>query len=311
MKYISRTIISDIQSKYDFIIGWGTGTLLERNYRKDYYPMEFIVDGRKNRIDEKYQGLNIYPAEKLLELQGKILIVIYTIYEKEIIDKLNELGVNADTIIYNLLDVKKGSRTLPIWNGKNADDIFLLELALRLGMEDIQYLDIGVCHPIMRNNTFILHELGYHGVLVEPNPTFHSLIEEYRSNDTLLKIGASNQDSTLTYYNFPRTPGLNTFDKEHASYLMQTEPYTEEIIPIRNINRIISENYATYPNIIDIDVEGFDYHILESLDTQKYPAEIIMCECTSQDNPIIKLMQRKGYRVYSHTIENYIFTLNA
>ncbi|MFA9376190.1 MAG: FkbM family methyltransferase [Lachnotalea sp.] len=68
-------------------------------------------------------------------------------------------------------------------------------------------------------------------------------------------------------------------------------------LQIKEINTLIAENFDQYPNIIDIDVEGFDYQILDSLDTDKYPVEIIMCECIENDVHLINLLKRKGYRI--------------
>lgn len=311
MEYLKKTALKDINNNYDFIVGWGTGTLLKRNYKQNYFSMDFIVDGRGDNLNTKYEGIEICKPERLQELKGRILIVIYTIYEQEIKEKINELKVDADTIIYNLLEIEVGNRLLPMWNGKNADDIILLELITRLGLDHVNYLDIGVCHPIMRNNTYLFYELGYSGVLVEPNPEFHSLIEEYRSKDTLLKIGVSSEKGELDYYNFPKTPGLNTFVKDVAEHRRKLGyEYTKDKILLENINTMIEENFDTYPQIIDIDVEGLDYQILSSFDATKYPVSIIMCECTEGDEALISLMQQKGYKVYAHTIENYIFVRN-
>lgn len=311
MKYITKTAFEDIKDKYDCVIGWGTGTLLKRNYRKNQFKLDFIIDGRAESANDEFLGISIYSPEKLLEVKGKILIVIYTIYEQEILEKIEVLGIDADVIIYNLLEFKIEKKTLPMWNGKNADDIILLELAFRLGIEEISYLDVGVCHPVMRNNTYIFNELGYKGVLVEPNPEFHSLIQTYRSNDTLLKIGVSSQKDELTYYSFPEVPGLNTFVEEAAKTRKNYgwKCLTQKIL-LEDINTIIEENFALCPNILDIDVEGLDYKILQSLDTDKYPIDIIMCECFADDHKLLELMSVKGYKIYAHTIENYIFVID-
>lgn len=308
MRYVKKTAFDDIKEKYDCIVGWGTGTLLKRNYRKNLFKMDFIIEGRNKTFNNEFQGVFIYGPEKLLEVKGKSLVIIYTIYEQEILNQIEELKIDADIIIYNLLEFKIEKKTLPLWNGKNADDILLLELAFRLGLEEISYLDIGVCHPVMRNNTYIFHELGYRGVLVEPNPEFHSLIQTYRSDDKLIKIGVSNKKSELTYYNFPEVPGLNTFAEEIAKSREESgmKCLTQKIL-LEDINTIIKENFSTHPNVLDIDVEGLDYQILESLDSNKHPIDIIMCECLADDFRLLKLMSAKGYNVYAHTIENYIF----
>lgn len=33
-------------------------------------------------------------------------------------------------------------------------------------------------------------------------------------------------------------------------------------IPVKNINKVIEENFETYPDIVDIDTEGMDSQII-------------------------------------------------
>ena len=195
-----------------------------------------------------------------------------------------------------------------MWHGKHADDMVLIELADRLGIHDLHYLDIGVCHPVMRNNTYTLYELGYTGVLVEPNPMFHGLVDHYRPNDTLLKCGAGTMESELQYYAFPAKPGFGTFNSALGEYRKNVGLQCEvSQIPIIGINEIVERNFQLYPNIVDIDAEGIDFELLRILDTQKYPVEIIMCETLGQEAQFNQLMQEKGYRRYANVGENTVY----
>ena len=79
---------------------------------------------------------------------------------------------------------------------ESGEDLLFLQLTDRLKLEDPTYLDIGVCHPVIRNNTYMLYERGYKkGVLVEPNPDMCELIKKYRPENILLNIGACADES--------------------------------------------------------------------------------------------------------------------
>ncbi|NLG03772.1 MAG: FkbM family methyltransferase [Clostridia bacterium] len=309
MQYNKTTNWESICDQYDHVIAWGTGSLLQMNYKKEYYPLDLIVDGASNHIGMKFGDLTVCEPEKIKELTGKLLIVIYAIYEQAILLRLKEMGVEADTIIYDLLKIHTvHGREFPLWHGKHADDMVLIELADRLGIKNLQYMDIGVCHPVMRNNTYSLYELGYTGVLVEPNPMFHGLVEHYRKDDILLRCGAGVSAGELTYYAFPDKPGYGTFNSNLGEYRKSIGLKCEvSQIPIMGINEIIEKNFEQYPNVIDIDAEGIDFELLHALDTQHYPVEIIMCETLGVEARFNQMMVEKGYRRYANIGENTVY----
>ncbi|MDO5572613.1 MAG: FkbM family methyltransferase [bacterium] len=309
MQYQKSTKWETIKQKYDHVIAWGTGSLLQMNYREEYFPLDMVVDGVGNHLGMQFGNLTVCEPAQIRTLSGKLLVVIYAIYERDILRKLQELGVEADTIIFDLLKVQTiRGKEFPLWHGKHADDSVLMEIAGRLGIQDLHYLDIGVCHPVMRNNTYSLYELGYTGALVEPNPMFHELISHYRPDDTLLKCGAGEHDGELEYYAFPDCPGFGTFNRSIGEARKNQGLSCDIIrIPIININHIIEKNYERYPNIVDIDAEGVDYALLESLDVQRYPIEVIMCETLHVEARFHTLMQQKGYKRYAVIGENTIY----
>ena len=309
MQYQKTTNWDDIRNQYDHVIAWGTGSLLQMNYKKEYYPLDMVIDGVGNHIGMNYGDLVVCEPEEIKNLQGRLLVVIYAIYERDILIRLDEMGVQADTIIYDLLKIHTlRGREFPLWHGKHADDMVLIELADRLGIKDLQYLDIGVCHPVTRNNTYSLYELGYTGVLVEPNPMFHGLVTHYRPNDTLLKCGAGVTEGELNYYAFPDVPGFGTFnsslgtDRRNMGFKCEVSQ-----IPIKGINEIIEQNFERYPNVVDIDAEGIDFQLLNAMDSRKYPVEIIMCETQNVEAQFNQLMTEKGYRRYAIVGENTVY----
>ncbi len=313
MQYLNKVNLSEIKDRYDFFVAWGTGSLFNMNYQKDHLPVNMLVDGTKTNIGNKIDKLVVYGPEDIKEkIEGKALIIIYAIYEVEILNQIAELGLEVDTIIYNLLVLESiGIKRYPFWNGKHADDILLLELVRRLGVKKKEYLDIGVCHPVMRNNTYLFYEMGWKGVLVEPNPIFHSLIKDYREKDILLPNGAGVYNGELEYYAFLDRLGYGTFDKEIGELRCKLGlKYSINKIPIIEINEIIENNFKEYPTIIDIDVEGMDFELIQKIDTDKYPIEIIMCETLSNEDKYSAMMIQKGYLKYAKVGENTIFYRN-
>lgn len=320
MKYLNSVSLNDIRNKYDTIIAWGTGQILRENYRPAFYEVDYIIDGRGNDAGKSYRGIPIRDISLLGEVKGKILIVIYAIYEQQILQQIEAFDHgNIDTIIYPLLRFGEGD-----WMGlyaKQCEDFLLLKLLRQIGLSDVRYLEIGVCHPIMRNNIYMLHEAfamegTCFGVLVEPNPVCCDIIEEYRPWDSLLRCGVGEQAGEQTFYLIPDSLGDSTFVKERAESKIRIGRRCEEMrISMREINQILAENFDRTPDILAIDAEGMDYRILKSWDSEKYPCKFVVSEISgaeaSGSDGISSLMKSKGYWLYAKTVENEIWVRNG
>lgn len=317
MKYITRTSFDKIKNKYDNIIGWGCGPLLLMNYSPALFKVDFLIDGTGKKCNTYYKGIKIKSSDSIGELQGKSLIIIYAIYEKEIIEQIDKYkNYNIDVIVYSLLDIRLDSgNLLTVINAKSCEDMLVLMLSRQLELETVQFLEIGVCHPIMRNNTYLLYEQfshmeGYKGVLVEANPLCWDLITEYRSKDILIKKGVGNCRGKRVFYTFPNLLGHSTFVKKQAQEKI-SKGYicVENEIETEKIDNIIEQNFDKTPDILAIDAEGMDYEILLDWNHVKHPIRIIISEIMEGERKgdIEQLMEEKGYRAYAKTLENTIW----
>lgn len=318
MKYIDRVDIRKINDKYDYVVGWGTGPLFKMNYRKEYFPIDFLIDGTKKHLERNEQtccGIEVKDSNALSRLSGKVLVVIYAIYEKQILEQIEKYDCDVDTVIYSLINVEleKGIR-VPELNAKSCEDTLLLMLIRQLELETVQFLEIGVCHPIIRNNTFLMYENfsyldGYRGVLIEANPLCWDLIKEYRKKDILLPIGVGKEKDNLIFYSFPNLLGHSTFVKEITDKKKKAGYQCQEIeVNVENINTIIEQNFEHVPDFLALDAEGMDFDILMSWNWEKYPFKGIISEMMEEDEKNInEIMYERGYRIYAKTIENIIW----
>ena len=192
--------------------------------------------------------------------------------------------------------------------------MLLLNQLGRLGIEVPQFLEIGVCHPLIRNNTFLLNLLfsksnKYRGVLVEANPLCWDLIKAYRHNDILIQGGVSPTEGEMEFYIFPNKLGFCTFNKAIADKLIEKgEKYQITQVKTKNINRIIEENFECTPDVLSLDAEGLDFEILCNLDLSKHPIRIILCEAMKNHKAqIINHLKEHGYSLRATTWENQMW----
>lgn len=179
------------------------------------------------------------------------------------------------------------------------------------------FLDIGAHHPFFINNTALLYETGSTGINVEPNPSMHKLFQKYRPSDLNLLCGISEQEGIADYYMF-ESPTLNTFSAEEAEKLQKQGIKLIQVTkvptyPLPYIIKKYSPNH--FPDLLNIDVEGWDFLILKQIDFANHYPKVVCIETIayspsatlSKNHDIINFLQNKGYYLYADTYINSIF----
>ena len=168
---------------------------------------------------------------------------------------------------------------------------------------EIRYLDIGTCHPIDANNTYLFYCLNAKGVCVEPNTDLVSLIKEKRPKDIVISCGIVTEEvlkkskhKELDYYVFHDDIWRNTFSKKTADWTVANLNLTYRTTSQKamSINEIFQLYFKDQEiDILDIDIEGLDEIVLKDIDYDKYSPRIICTENCGE--PIDDFMKQKGY----------------
>lgn len=199
------------------------------------------------------------------------------------------------------------------------EDRFCLNLIEILKLNNPIYLDIGCNHPIIGNNTFLLYQKGFKGVLVEPIPSMCDLIRKERPNDVVLNIGVGENEEIKKLYEFNENV-LSTFCKSDAEEIARDSNgkyfiKNEYDVQLLNINKIIHENFINCPNIVSIDVEGLNLEIIKGFDFKSNRPEIFLIETLNftidsnetRIDEIYKIMKENGYLLFVDTYINTLF----
>jgi len=113
------------------------------------------------------------------------------------------------------------------------------------------------------------------------------LFNKLRPLDTNIEIGISDEPGNIEFYIF-NEPALNSFDKNLSLSRHDPSECNVQIIDTKSVevctlNSII-ENYLpssiTEIDFLTIDVEGFDFKVINSLNLEKYKPYIIAIEIT-------------------------------
>jgi len=178
------------------------------------------------------------------------------------------------------------------------------------------YLDIGAHHPFFLSNTARIYIYGSCGINIEPDPNLIAAFNKYRKRDINLNIAISEKNEKKTFY-IMSLPTLNTFSLEEArknEKLYNTRIAQTIKIESYNLEYILNKYFNNkMPDLLTIDVEGYELNILKSIDLYKYRPKVICVE--SFDIEKTKKIRREElidyiisykYKVYADTGMNAI-----
>jgi FkbM family methyltransferase len=153
------------------------------------------------------------------------------------------------------------------------------------------FVDCGAAHPYIISNTWRLEqELGWSGILVEPNDLFWALLEEHRKA-TLVKKAVSNERGTLKM----RRETLGSSLLKNSDRFNPTG--NSELVDVECdlLVNILDELNA--PKVIDylnLDIPGAELDVISSFDFDKYDVRLITVK-DNQSEKYTEILQAKGF----------------
>lgn len=175
------------------------------------------------------------------------------------------------------------------------------------------YIDIGAHHPRRFSNTYYFYLQGWRGINVDAMPRSMELFKKTRPRDINLEAAISSSKQTLKYYMY-NEPALNTFSSElvaqRAARQDNSKNYkitSELTIPTFTLEEVLDQYLPANSKIdfLDVDVEGFDFQVLESNNWNKYRPKIVLVEQIGTSIAEISkteigiLMKKNNYKLYS------------
>jgi FkbM family methyltransferase len=239
------------------------------------------------------------------------------------LDQLKKLG-------RALLDPKSGWRRigehlrqrLGIYYRKSwsqcGEDLILRYLFDVLRIARPSYIDIGAHHPWHYNNTYLFYRQGARGVNVEPDPRLHARLARWRGRDVNLNFGIGPAAGELDFHVMSNRT-LNTFSAvearkyvdEHGLKIVETVR-----IPVKTFAQSVDAHLGRTPDLVSLDIEGFELEVLSSIDFARYRPHAFCIETLSyapgggrgvKNAAIHALMLDREYQLYADTYINSIY----
>ena len=172
------------------------------------------------------------------------------------------------------------------------------------------YVDVGAHHPIQRNNTFLLFKKGWEGINIDVNQFSIDLFNFLRPNDLNLQVAVSDKEGDISFFYQKRFSQLNTTDKKVAEENFQGK-FQERKVKCQTIENILNDSKYKDKKIdfLNIDVEGAEMKVLETLNFKIYDPSLICIEILGyrdlipekreieiKNNKIYKFLVDRGYK---------------
>jgi len=175
------------------------------------------------------------------------------------------------------------------------------------------YVDVGCYHPLQRNNTMLLYLKGWRGINIDISDFSIKLFKFLRPEDLNLNLAISNLDGEIDMFFQKKLSQLSTIKEKNAKIAFQGTIHNKKILS-RRLNSILEESKyrGKRINFLNIDVEGSDFEVLQSLDFNKYSPELICIEVIEKElekSDVFNFLYNKKYKKTWSGVFSHIFQL--
>ncbi len=275
---------------------------------------EQLTDERAKQINQRERLETMSRFEKL-DIKLQSVMDLYA--QNGSVDTQDILAAQKDFDQYN-----KDISFIKMSYSQSGEDAILSYLlrAMRIPAETITYLDLGANHAMDLSNTYYFYSKGAKGVLVEANPKLIPELESVRHRDIVLNKCIDTVSGKKVKFYILNGDGLSTPDYQAAMDFCAANPELKIIDTVEvetiTVMDIIKEHMKLPPTILNVDIEGKEIEIINSIDFNECRPMFIVAEMisygttlthNSKNNTLSQLLVENGYEEYAFTGINSIF----
>ena len=177
------------------------------------------------------------------------------------------------------------------------EDLFIAKFFAN--QKEGKYVDLGAFHPMRLSNTYLLFKKGWSGTNVDLNPITIDLFNLARKNDDNICCLMAGKENLLKDVYFEDWSAANSITS-NANLSEKKQMKT------RTFESLISKNF----DFLNIDLEGHDYEILQTIDFKKFNPKLICIEilenCSDKEN-IFDFLKQHNYSFIKNLGPSYFF----
>ena len=182
-----------------------------------------------------------------------------------------------------------------------------------------KFVDIGCFHPTRHNNTYAMYKRGWHGINIDLNPLTIELFNFARVKDVNINAAISDQEEIKRLYFVDELNTQNTLEANHLLFLknhhnLKEEEISQQEIKTKKLDKILDSYNFNDIDFMNIDVEGHELNILNSIDFLKYKIKFICIEMIDHNDQakminekLSKILEINDYILEKKIDYNFIF----
>jgi FkbM family methyltransferase len=174
------------------------------------------------------------------------------------------------------------------------------------------YVDVGCFHPVKYNNTYKLYKRGWRGINIDLDAIKIQAFNLWRRRDINLNYAITDlvDGEEIEYYSFGFWTLISTMDEAFAA---SKGKYKVKRVKARTLNSVLEEHGVEEIDLLNVDAENFDVHVLRSISLERYRPRVIMVECQEKDlermmnGDTYAHLRNHGYRILNWTGPTFLF----
>lgn len=157
------------------------------------------------------------------------------------------------------------------------------------------FVEVGANDPFARSQTWHLEQMGWTGILVEPQPDLAAKLVRARRSKVFAVACSSYENSGRTLTLHVAGP-LSSLNRERMAPGAVPERTID--VPIKTLDEILAEGDAPAPvDFLSIDVEGHEIEVLRGFDFSRWMPRLILLEDHVESLEKHRFITRAGYRI--------------
>ena len=182
-----------------------------------------------------------------------------------------------------------------------------------------KYIDLGCFHPTRSNNTLKLHRKGWSGMNIDLNPLTIDLFNFARPKDINVCAAISNKKVKKKLYFLGDLDSKNTLNLNHKKWLskhfrIKNQDFKIKEVHTKKLSDILKKYNFHEVDFMNIDIEGHELEVLESINLKKFKIKVICIEILNYDiftnnrkKKLISFFKKNRYILVGKSTINYIF----
>ncbi len=164
------------------------------------------------------------------------------------------------------------------------------------------FVEVGANDPQAGSQTWHLEQLGWNGILIEPQPELAARLRQARRAQ-VFAVACSSPEKSGKLVSFYLAGPMSSVDR--GAMAPGAQPDTVIEVPARTLDDVLTEANAPTPlDFVSVDVEGHEIDVLRGFAFGRWQPRLILLEDHVGDLRKHRFLTAAGYRLVRRTGHN-------